>query len=214
MATPSRTTATTLTIKPPNFQTAVFRIVGTAPYVQNKFSQKAQQEMEDVQKQGSTAKKGAAKKPKDFDAMYEGAKHIAIEGWVGMPASGFRNAMISACKIVGFHMTKAKLCIKVEADGYGSDGTPLVKIIKGDPWHHRAHVRLKDGSIDIHSRPMWDPNWEVDIRVRFDADMFTLSDVSNLLMRVGMQVGIGEGRNDSKNSSGMGWGEFIIKDSD
>jgi len=31
-----------------------------------------------------------------------------------------------------------------------------------------------------------------------------------LLARVGMQVGIGEGRPDSKNSAGMGWGLFEV----
>jgi hypothetical protein len=30
--------------------------------------------------------------------------------------------------------------------------------------------------------------------------------------RVGAQVGIGEGRPDSKNSTGMGWGTFEIKE--
>ena len=36
-------------------------------------------------------------------------------------------------------------------------------------------------------------------------------DVTNLLMRVGQQVGIGEGRPDSKNSAGMGWGTFNVE---
>ena len=46
--------------------------------------------------------------------------------------------------------------------------------------------------------------------IRWDADQFTLDDVTNLLSRVGLQVGIGEGRPDSKNSAGMGWGLFEI----
>jgi hypothetical protein len=40
--------------------------------------------------------------------------------------------------------------------------------------------------------------------------MFSLDDISNLLMRVGLQVGLGEGRPDSKKSAGMGWGTFEI----
>jgi len=31
-------------------------------------------------------------------------------------------------------------------------------------------------------------------------------------MRVGQQVGICEGRPDSKNSAGMGWGLFTLED--
>lgn len=41
--------------------------------------------------------------------------------------------------------------------------------------------------------------------------MFSHNDIVNLMMRVGQQVGIGEGRPDSKNSAGMGWGLFDIQ---
>ena len=56
-------------------------------------------------------------------------------------------------------------------------------------------------------------DWAADITIRWDADQFTVEDVSNLLSRVGLQVGIGEGRPDSKNSAGMGWGLFEIASS-
>jgi len=36
--------------------------------------------------------------------------------------------------------------------------------------------------------------------------------LTNLLARAGLQVGIGEGRPDSKNSAGMGWGLFQIEE--
>jgi len=57
---------------------------------------------------------------------------------------------------------------------------------------------------------MWDEGWEAQVRVRYDADQFTLEDLANLLARVGVQVGLGEGRPDSKSSAGMGWGTFMI----
>ena len=40
--------------------------------------------------------------------------------------------------------------------------------------------------------------------------MLTAESVINLLDRMGRQVGIGEGRNFSKNSVGLGWGEFTV----
>ena len=46
--------------------------------------------------------------------------------------------------------------------------------------------------------------------MRYDADQFTAVDIANLMMRVGVQVGIGEGRPDSKTSTGMGWGTFEV----
>jgi len=199
-------------IKPPSFQTGVFHIRGIAPLVVHKFSQKALTTMKDKQEKGSQSRKGTKREAKDFEALYEGAKHISRQGWCGIPASAFRNAMISACRLVGFAMTLAKLSIFIEADGYDKDeGTPLVRITEGEPKRLEMAVRLATGVSDISVRPMWE-EWGALLRIRYDADQFSLQDVTNLLMRVGMQVGICEGRPDSKKSAGMGWGIFQIEE--
>jgi hypothetical protein len=56
---------------------------------------------------------------------------------------------------------------------------------------------------------MW-RQWTSKVRVAYDADQFTLQDVTNLMSRVGLQVGIGEGRPDSRDSAGLGWGTFKL----
>jgi len=199
-----------LTIPAPNFKTAEFKIRGTAPYVQNKFSQKAREALKAQQEAGSTARSKRKREAKNFQESYEQALHKSEDGWYGIPAPAFRNAMVSACRTVGFKMTIAKLSVFIEADGYDEDeATPLVKIIKGDPEYFESLVRIQR-TIDIHPRPKWQPGWEAMVRVKFDGDQFTYEDVANLLMRVGMQVGIGEGRPDSKTSTGMGWGTFEV----
>ena len=63
-------------------------------------------------------------------------------------------------------------------------------------------------------RPMWREGWTAVLRIRFDADILSPADVANLIMRVGEQVGIGEGRPDSKMSCGVGWGTFEIVNED
>jgi hypothetical protein len=200
-----------ITISPPNFQVAQFKIRGNAPYVQNKFSERIKKEYRAKQVAGSTAKKGAKREGKNFDQAYEEAKHVSHEGWCGIPAPAFRAAMVSACRTVGFKMTLAKLSVFVEADGFDKDDkTPLVKITKGEPEYFESVVRNQTGVIDLRARPSWEPGWEAIVRVRFDADQFTLDDVTNLLLRVGYQVGVGEGRPDSKKSTGMGWGTFEV----
>lgn len=199
-------------IKSPNFQTAVFRIVGTAPYVQARFSEKARQAMAAKHQEGSTGRAKKVREARDFDADYRGAMHISRKGWAGIPAPAFRNGMISACRIVGFKMTHAKLSVFVEADGFDVvDGTPLVRI-EGEPRPHMMHTRNQTGVTDLRVRPMWE-SWSATVRVTFDADVFTATDVANLLMRVGMQVGIGEGRPDSRESAGLGWGTFTLEES-
>lgn len=199
-----------LSILPPNFKTAAFAIVGTAPFVMHAFSAKAIATIRETQTSGHQAKKGRKRDPKNFDEGYENAKHLSVDGWLGFPASAFRNAMISACRTAGFAMTRAKLSVFVEPDGYSPDGTGLVKITKGEPRKHEGYVRNATGVVDLRARPMIDQGWEMTVRVRYDGDQFSLQDVANLLLRAGMQVGIGEGRPDSKNSAGMGWGTFTL----
>lgn len=207
----SKVTSTHVAIPAPRFQIAEFRIRGTAPYVQNKFGAKVRQAMRSTQEAGSTGKKGKKREAKDFQACYEQAMHKTKAGWHGIPAPAFRNACISACRIVGFKMTIAKLSVFVESDGVDmDDGTPLVKITKGQPHYHEMAVRNETGVCDIRARPMWDIGWEARVRVKFDTDQFTIGDVTNLLIRVGMQVGLGEGRPDSKKSCGMDWGLFDV----
>ena len=198
-------------ITAPNIRRIKFRIQGTAPYVQNKFSQKAKEAIHAKQASGSVSKKGAKKEAKDFQQAFEEATHKAPEGWFGIPAPAFRNAMISACRIVGFQMTKAKLAVFVEADGFDAeDSTPLIKI-EGERKYSEMAVQNETGVVDLRPRPMWDAGWEADVTIRFDADMFTETDIANLMARVGTQVGVGAGRPDSKKSAGMGWGLFDLK---
>jgi len=200
-----------ITIKAPKFETAEFKIIGNVPYVQNAFPQKAKEQMKAKQEAGTQAKKGKAREAKDFKECYEQAMHISKEGWNGAPAAAFRAGMISACRIVGFKMTLAKLAVFIEPDGIDrNDGTPLIKITKGKPHYVEHSVRLETGVTDIRARAMFDEGWEMILRIKYDADLFNVEDVSNLLMRVGAQVGIGEGRPDSKKSDGMGWGTFEV----
>lgn len=196
-------------ISVPNFAEAVIQIRGTSPYVQHAFSQKARLKMEEVQRAGARSRTRKTREARDFEADVEAAKHRSSDGWNGIPASSFRNALISACKIVGFFQTRAKLAIFVLADGIDAvDGTPLVKI-RGEPEIHRGYARNESGVADLRWRPMW-REWGASVRLTWDADMLSSVDIANLMMRAGKQIGIGEGRPDSPNSNGLGWGTWEV----
>lgn len=197
----------TATIKAPNLQVAQFEVVGTAPYVQHRFYKKVElmRGMEAGPTKQSKGKK--AREPRNFQKDFEESQYLSTpDGWHGIPANGFRKAMVSACKLVDFVMTRAKLSIFIVHDGIDPDGVPLVKIT-GEPERIDVPVRNADGSVDVRALPMW-KDWGCTLRVRYDADQFTLEDIANLVERAGMQVGIGEGRPDSKKGCGMGWGTF------
>lgn len=200
--------ANIVVITPPKIGHAVIHIRGVAPYVQHKFGAKARQKLADQHMAGSHAKSRKVREPRDFDADCHDATHFARDGWYGIPAPSFRNAMISACRLVGFQMTKAKLSFFVKHDGVDPDGTPLVRLF-GEPEKHMAYVRNETGVVDLRCRPMWH-EWEAKVQVQWDEGQFSATDIYNLMARAGLQVGIGEGRPDSKNSAGQGWGLFEL----
>jgi hypothetical protein len=210
--TPAKSQATeTVQITAPKIKTAEIKIIGTAPYIQLRFSEKAINAMREKHEAGSQANKKKAKSARDFHEDFIQAQHISDDSkpWNGIPASAFRNGMISACRLVGFKMTLAKLSVFIVPDGFDKvDGVPLIKIA-GKPEHHIMHARNATGVCDLRVRAKFWP-WSAMVRVQYDSDQFTATDVANLMHRVGAQVGIGEGRPDSKMSAGMGWGTFKL----
>lgn len=200
---------TNVTIKAPDMRTAVFNIVGSAPLMTAKFSKKA--ELMSKMSEGKSASSRKLRPARDFEKDAKDAAYQSEEGWHGINASSFRNAMISACRLVGFKMTLAKLSIFIEADGYDQqDFTPLVKIDAPKYEVSTMHVRNQTGVVDVRARPLWKPGWRMAVTIRWDADQFQLVDIANLLSRVGLQVGLCEGRPDSKSSAGLGYGLFRL----
>ena len=58
-------------------------------------------------------------------------------------------------------------------------------------------------------RPIW-KKWWAELTISYDADTFSIQDVSTQSHRAGLQVGIGAGRPDSKKSIGLGYGKFSL----
>lgn len=202
--------SSSVVITPPDIRTIQLQIEGTSPLVINKFSAKAKEIMMATQMAGSTAKSKKARQAKDFEDLFNGARHVSSDGWDGIHAASFRNAAISACRAAGFVMTKAKLAIFIEPDGFDADDmTPLVRITKGEPQMVVSPCRNASGVIDLRPRPTYFP-WGADLRIKYDAGILAETDVVNLMARVGLQVGIGEGRPDSKQSAGVGNGLFNL----
>lgn len=198
----------TCVITAPKFGVTEFLIMGTAPLVVERFSKKA--ELMAKMAEGKSAGSKKVRDARDYEKEAEEARYRDEEGnWEGMNAAAFRAAMISACRLVGFKMTLAKLSVFIEADGFDvNDGVPLVRIY-GPSHTYTAHTRNATGVVDVRSRPMY-KQWAAKLRVRYDTDQFKMVDVLNLIARCGQQVGIGAGRPDSKASAGCGFGLFTV----
>lgn len=206
-----KTTGATVSIKPPNFGRATFTIEGIAPLVIHRFSAKTKNQMKQKMETGKAASSKKNREAKNTDDIYEESRYISTEGWDGFHAGAIRNALISACRLVGFKMTLAKMSIFVEADGWDKEEPqiPLIRIY-GKSQKQEDIARVETGQPYVTVRAAFH-QWSAKIKIRWDGDQFTAEDVANLLSRVGLQVGIGEGRPDSKNSAGMGWGLFEVK---
>jgi|TARA_R100000306_G_C4369423_1_gene139220 hypothetical protein len=197
-----------ITILEPNIQRKVFPIEGTAMYVQLRFSQKKIEELKDKQSQGKAAPK-PKRDARNYEQEFEDSMYKSTEGWRGIPCQAIKAAMVRAASLTGaLPMTQAKMLVSVHPDGHDAEtGEQLVRI-HGEPKLRTDHVRNATGVVDIRTRAQWDTGWTAEPIVEFDADLISLESVAALLMRAGLQVGIGEGRPSSKMSIGMGWGTF------
>ena len=203
----TETVESNVVITPPNFGVLEVLVKGTAPLVIERFSKKA--EIMEKMQHGAQAKSKKVRNARDYEKEAEESKYKHQDGWEGFNAASIRAGMISACRLVGFKMTLAKLSVFVEADGFDYvDGLPIVRIY-GNSTVFTAHTRNATGVVDVRSRPQY-RDWASKIRIKFDQTQFSASDVINLISRVGLQVGIGAGRPDSKSSGGSGWGTFEV----
>jgi hypothetical protein len=191
-------------------------IVGETPLKVLRFSRKKQGDVMATQKAGEQARTKKKREPKDFQREYEEARYLCSQRengkqvtWLGINASGVRNGAIETCRMAGFTMTRAKMSVFCVEDGFDDlDATPLVRV-HGEPEMSVDPVRNASGVIDLRPRVMF-KEWRCVLRIRFDEDQFSPSDILNLIIRVGQQNGLGEGRPNGTNGNGTGNGLFVV----
>lgn len=207
----------TVVITPPKMRIAKLTIRGTAPLVQSRFTGDQIEAIRSKHEQGSTTGKNLPRRQaRDFQSEFLTSMYRNEKGRYGINAAGVRNGAIGMCRLCNFKMTHAKLSIFVMHDFIDPrDGTPLVEILSpdlkpaSDPEMIINHVKNDKGETQLRTRAMWS-EWAMRLRIRFDADQFSTTDLFNLMWRLGIQGGFGEGRPNSKKSAGRGWGTFSV----
>src|SRR5215472_3405927 len=91
-ASPDGERHVSVTITPPNFQTAVFRVKGMVPLVVHRFSKKIADEMLAKQIEGKSASSKKKREPQNIEDSFVQARYISPEGWDGFHAGSIRNA--------------------------------------------------------------------------------------------------------------------------
>jgi hypothetical protein len=171
-------------------------IVGTAPLLVHKFSEKAKRQMLDNMQGRKTPK--MAKDPK---AEYEAAFYRTKDGAYGFPAIAFKAATVSASRFYGksVTMTSLRQCVFVSGEP-GDDGQQVVRI-EGEPTMREDVVRVGMGGTDLRYRPQF-LEWSTWLEVTYVTSMLTRDSLLSLIDAGGLGVGVGEWRPEKKGDFG------------
>lgn len=190
--TPRKSPVQEITIELPKLDIKQIRItlVGDAPLICHRWSEKAKKQMLDKQmKKAKTAKE--AKNP---EQDYKESLYLHPDGGYGFPAVGFKASAVDACSHI-------EGVTKVEARGSFHIVGDMVKL-KGSPSMREDMVRIGMGTADIRYRAEF-REWECDLLIRYNANMLSPSQIINLFNVAGFAIGVGEWRPQRDGSFGM-----------
>lgn len=172
-------------------------IIGTAPLIVHKFSEKAKRQMLDAMQGRKTPKEA-----KDPQAEYEAAFYRLKENGYGFPAVAFKAATVGAARFYGkqVKMTELRQFVFFKGIITPSDPQPLVEIV-GTPHMREDVVRVGMGGTDLRYRPEF-PEWTATLEVVYVRSCLTRDSVLSLIDAGGLGVGVGEWRPEKKGDFG------------
>jgi hypothetical protein len=178
-------------------ETLLIPIVGTAPLIMHKFSEKAKRQMLDAM-QGRKSPKA----PKDPEGDYEAAAYRMDDGGYGFPAIAFKAATVSAARFFDKSVTMVSLRQTLFFSGTMSkvEGQMMVEIT-GEPIMREDVVRVGNGGTDLRYRPQF-TEWSTVLEVTYVKSMLTRESVLSLIEAGGLGVGVGEWRPEKKGDMG------------
>lgn len=202
MPTKSQATEATLEIKRLERVTIEVPIVGTAPLIVNRWSEKAKQMMLAAQQSSVRAKKDA----KDPLELFNASRYILEDGRDAFPAAGFAAATRAAARnFDGVTLVQLRTALSVIGDGENQ----LVPLdIDDEPTMREDTPRNANGVADLRYRAMYHP-WRATLRVRFLPSVISAESVIALVDAGGMG-GVGEWRPSSPKSLTGSFGTYEV----
>jgi hypothetical protein len=183
-------------------------LIGDSSLIVHAWSQKAKREMLDTQmkcpKQGH-----AVKDPIGLmnDSLYE-----LKGGGYGFPSVGFKSAAVTAVTSVSgvtkvgarqaFHILGEAVLTKAVFDPDILIRQDVVRIEGVGPNLREDMVKIGMGTADLRYRGEFWP-WFCTVGVRYNANLFSMAQIVNLLNTSGFAVGVGEWRPERDGDHGM-----------
>lgn len=169
-------------------------IIGTAPLIMHKWSEKAKRQMLDAQ-QG----RKKAKEIRDPEADYAASLYRTADGGYGFPVIAFKAATIRGAKLAGVKMTDARQMFFVHGD-MSDDKTQELAPIIGEPRMREDMVRVGMGT-DLRYRAEF-LEWKTVLSVEFYDAFISQESLLSLLNFGGESVGVGEWRPEKNGQNG------------
>jgi hypothetical protein len=187
-------------------ETVFVPIVGTAPLIVSKFSEKAKRKMLETQ-QG----KKHLKEIRNPEAEFESSLYRFGDGGYGFPATGFKLATVSGARFYGRDVTMKSLLQSMFFHGELStvEGMQLTRI-HGEPKMREDMVRLSgpSRSTDLRYRAEF-REWSATLNITYVKSLLSRESLLSLIDAGGMGVGVGEWRPERKGD----FGTFTIDES-
>ena len=187
----TRTTSPeSVTIPAIDIRNITLTLIGDAPLIVHKWSEKAKRQM--LEKQTKAAR--TAKEAKNPEQDYMDSLYVMEDGRYGFPAIGIKAAAVSACRFVeGMRMTEARGAFHINAELLPVNGTPTMR---------EDMVRVGMGVADLRYRGEFKLPWSIEVPIAYNAKFITVAQIVNLFNNAGFGVGIGEWRPDRDGQMG------------
>lgn len=185
-----------------DIRTFNLRIVGDSPLIMHKWSEKAKQEMLDKQMKKATKGRALKNPTQDYyDSLYwlteqpdDPTEKDIANAKFGFPSTGFKASAVSA----GYRSGVCK--DKVSTNGSFHVLGEMVEI-NGKPEIREDMVRIQM-TTDIRYRGEF-KTWSAILNIRYNANVISVAQITNLFNLGGFAVGVGEWRAEKGGSFGM-----------
>ncbi len=179
-------------------------IIGTAPLIAHKFSEKLRKQILDKHMGEATS----GRERKDPIANFEAARYRLSDGTDGVPAGGVKAAIVDGFgRDAGVFVSKAKGALRVIPDDIANN---LVRILTPtEPRMREDVVRNESGVVDIRHRPEY-LVWGMKLQVEYLPSVASTKQVLQAIARSGFCVGLCEWRPSSKQSKSGSYGTWRL----
>lgn len=174
---------------------AVFTIYGVSPLIVHAWGNKAIRQIEDKQQKAGKTPRAAKDPAEEMESCF----YPRARGKHRIPASAIKAAVVAAATSmddkINFSQKKIKQAIFIVGD--------FLELEASDPVMRTDMVRVggMSKSADVRYRPMFE-KWSCTFTVEYNAGVYSLEQVAQLIELAGFAVGICEWRPEKGGNSG------------